>query len=312
VGLLSSRVGIAAYLLLPNRWVWALLSEEERQRIERGNRRHNTTRSDYADPRRYRNGQSFDSTNMDATTHERAKALREFLDRRQPRSVLEVGPGSGQLTRIIVEHRAVTDYTAVDINRAFLDFLRPRLAAVDRPELTCSFVEGTIDDVAADRCFDAVVLLSSVHHIPDRARLFAAIDARLSPRGRLLAIDPTHYLLRWRQLLRKLMVPGYLATALEDARAGRMSTHAMCQLAEYQAVTRRTGLRLARVQWRGLPRKVRRLRSLGVPLGPLARWTAQEVLVECERASARTPAAVTVWQLQPVRLLIVLLSLWRR
>ncbi len=128
-GLLSSRLGIALFLLLPNRWCWACLSSEERSRIDAGNEYWNTQRPDYANPNKYQNGVGFDSTDAPQRNRHRQQLV-DFLDRVQPRSVLEVGPGSGYLTRVIAEHPAVHRYVAVDINSAFLTHLRPRLAQI--------------------------------------------------------------------------------------------------------------------------------------------------------------------------------------
>jgi len=277
MGLLSSRLGIAVFLLCPNRWVWAWLSPEERALIEVGNRHHNTQRPDYADPSQYQDGIGFDSAPT-ARYERRLRQLREFLDRVGPASVLEVGPGSGYLTRTIVEHAAVRRYVAVDINPAFLEYLRPRLERVQKPHFTFELVAGTVDQLPASG-FDAAVLLSVVHHIPDRERLFSTLGTLLNRPGHVLAIDPTCYLLRIRKLLRKVARRGYLDTHLALVQHGQMSTHAMCQLAEYRAVTRRTGFDIALVHFGDHPGKVKRWRARGLPLGP--RWTAQEITIEC-------------------------------
>ena len=204
----------------------------------------------------------------------------EFLDRVRPTSVVEVGPGSGYLTRTIVEHPAVKRYVAVDINGAFLKYLSPWLHRVSKPGFSYELLTGTIGDLH-EHSFDAAVLMSVVHHIPDRVSLFSELGTRLRRPGHILAIDPTHYLLRLHRLLRKISERGYLSHHFAEARAGKLSTHAMCQLAEYRAVTRRTGFRLARVVYADHPSKVRRLAARGVPLGPLWRWTSQEIAVEC-------------------------------
>ena len=131
-GLLSSRLGLALYFLLPNRWCWACLSQEERSRIDAGNEHHNNYRPDYADPNQYQQGLGFDSAESSRRHRDRHRLV-NFLDRLQPRSVLEIGPGSGHLTRVVVEHPAVHRYTAVDINNNFLTHLRPRLASLQKP-----------------------------------------------------------------------------------------------------------------------------------------------------------------------------------
>ena len=280
--LLSSRVGLLLYLVLPNHWVWHLLSRAERARILEGNRRHNTERPDYADPSQYQGGVGFDSAE-DPRRAAHRRFLTDVLDKQRPASVLEIGPGSGHLTRMFVEYPGVTRYVGVDINDAFLDHLRPHLASITRPGFSFDLVHGTVDD-APRESFDAIVLCSAVHHIPDRRELFAALAARLSSTGVIAAIDPTHYLGRLRKMLRKASKPAYLATKLREALESRLSTHAMCTLAEYRAVARQTGLAITRAEFSERPPRVERWRRAGIPLGPLWRWAAEEIAVEFRHA----------------------------
>ena len=65
--LLSSRLGLACYILLPNRWAWACLSPAERALVRQGNVSHNTQRPDYADPTQYQGGVGFDAPGSRAT-----------------------------------------------------------------------------------------------------------------------------------------------------------------------------------------------------------------------------------------------------
>ncbi|MSO55878.1 MAG: class I SAM-dependent methyltransferase [Acidobacteria bacterium] len=162
--LLSSRLGLAVYVLLQNRWGWGCLLTEECDRVKRGNVVHNTQRPDYADPAQYQGGVSVDTLELHRTR--KREQVQAFFDRVRPTSVLEVGPGSGYLTRIIVTHPTVRRYVAVDINGRFLAYLRPRLTAL-RPDLSVGFIEGTVFDVPAG-LFDTAVLCSTVHHIPGR------------------------------------------------------------------------------------------------------------------------------------------------
>lgn len=277
--LLSSRLGLAIFKLLPNHWSWACLSDDERARFQRGNVFQNTRRPDYADPAQYQAGVGFDT--LEGHRSRNRDQLQAFLDRTRPTSVLEVGPGSGYLTRMIVTYPTVRRYVAVDINGAFLDHIRPRLAEL-RPDLSVSFVEGTVEDVPAE-VFDSAAICSAVHHIPDRDELFRQLGARLRPGGRILAVDPTHYLLQIRKIIRKIMTPGHLAQAIGLAQRSQLGTHAMCQLAEYRKIARHTGFKITRAEFSDQPRCVRRWRERGLPLGPMWRWFSQEILVELER-----------------------------
>jgi SAM-dependent methyltransferase len=227
--LLDSRVGMALYRLLPNHWSWRLLTREERERVFAANLTHNTIRPDYADPLRYQEGLNFDA-DTDRRATPRGRLVGEFLDRLKPERVLEVGPGAGFYTRLIVEHPAVREYTAVDLNPAFLDYLRPRLA---QTSVNSRLIHGTIADVTTPA--DAVLLISTVHHIPDRLALFQHIRRCLTPAGAILAIDPPYYILQLRKVWRKCRTPGNLALRV---RTQDVSTHNMCTLGEYQAIAR--------------------------------------------------------------------------
>lgn len=269
--MLDSRLGLAFYRTLPNHWSWRLLSARDRAKIIAADVAHNTMRPDYADPSLYSGGRNFDSDG-DRRDTERGRQIGEFLDRVQPAHVLEVGPGAGYYTRMIVSHPAVREYTAVDLNPAFLDYLKPRLEPLP---IVTHFVHGTMADVKVKA--DAALLLSTVHHVPDRVALFQNLQRCLVPGGAILAIDPAHYLLQLRKLWRKCLTRGYLAAAIQN---GNVSTHNMCTLSEYRFVARHTGLTMRSITFSSQPRRVQRLAARGVPLGPLWRWLSQHVAVE--------------------------------
>lgn len=277
--MLKSRLGVSLYRLLPNHWSWRLLSASERDAIIRNDLAHNTERPDYSDPSLYQGGQNFDADD-DRLATARGRQIAAFLDRTQPRHVIEVGPGAGYYTRLIVSHPAVKEYTAVDLNPAFLEFLKPRLAALP---VTANFVHGTTASLTTRA--DATLLISTVHHVPDRVALFQDLGRCLAAGGAVLAIDPAHYVWQWRKILRKSLIPGYLANLVRTG----VSTHNMCSLSEYRYEARHTGFTLRWVEFSNHPRRVQRLRQSGIPLGPFWRWTSQEIAVEL-RAPA-PPAA---------------------
>lgn len=272
--LLRSRVGLAVYRLLPNHWSWPLLTAAERARVIAADIAHNTLRPDYADPALYQGGQNFDTV-TDRRATPRGKLIGQFLDRVRPAHVLEVGPGAGFYTNLIVTHPAVREYTAVDLNPAFLEYLRPRIESMGLPS---HFIHGTLADVSTS--VDAALLISTVHHVPDRVALFRQIRQSLAPGGAVLAVDPSHYLLQLRKVWRKAWTPGYLAEAI---RTGSVSTHNMCTLGEYRAVARANDLAIRATEFFNHPRKVQAIAARGVPLGPLWRWTSQEMAVELTR-----------------------------
>jgi len=235
--ILDSSFGIVLYFLLRTDWVWALLSPDEREVIKAANVEHNTGRDGYADPETYGGGRGFDSLD-DRAQSTGGRLLRDFLERTNPKRVVEFGPGSGYHTRQIVEHPSVESYHGVDINPAFLDFLRPRLVETARKKKDFAFELQHADfreglDVKAD----AAILLATVHHIPDRRELFDAIQSCLVDGGHIFASDPTHYLPRLRRLLYKMGQSGYLKVEYRSKRSN-LSTHGFCTLGEYRKICR--------------------------------------------------------------------------
>jgi len=234
---LDSRLGRVVYLLVRNDLVWRRLSHEERARVLTANAVVNTTREDWS-PETYgglrtTGSETWDSDHSREDT-DKGSALLEVLSERRPRSVLEVGPGSGYYTRTICECESVTRYTAIDINGGFLEYLRPRLdrfaGQAGRPftfELICDdFRQRSFADP-----YDLVVLLSTVHHIPDRVDLFACLCAATAEGGAIFCYEPSHYFPRLRKLVRKCLRPGY-------PMAGDISTHHMCSYGEFRQVAR--------------------------------------------------------------------------
>lgn len=245
--MLKSRIGILIYLLLRNDLVWNFLSEEEKKIVFAANKSHNIGREDYKNPGEYGkgrvdNGENWDAS-IDRTKQVRGKILLEVLKKSQPRSVLELGPGPGFLTKVVCEYEAVKEYCGIDIGRAFLNYLAPRLENLQstktgfKYELICEDFEK----LEFARRFDMIILLSTVHHIPNRKELFRKLSNMLAINGRILCIDPSHYLFRLYFLIRKIMMnPGILELHLRDL--NQLSTHHFCTIGEYKQVALKSGL----------------------------------------------------------------------
>ncbi|MBW1713579.1 MAG: class I SAM-dependent methyltransferase [Deltaproteobacteria bacterium] len=233
--ILDTAWGVALYLLLRNDVSWALLSDEDRRRVKAANLKHNTQRPTYADPTKYGGGRTYDLPGERRATAKGA-LLQDFLDKGNPESILEVGPGSGYYTRQLVEHPSVKRYAAIDIGGAFIEFLEPRLSQLKNVDsrLYC----GDVITIDLDSKFEAIVLLSAVHHIPDRLELFQRLFELLADGGRIFAFDAAHYLPRLWRLSKKMVGKGYLTKAYR-ADVTNLSTHHMCTLGEYRKICRR-------------------------------------------------------------------------
>lgn len=285
-----SRLRACLYLLLRNDLVWSLLTEEERRKVLANNLEYNNEREDYRNPHSYRGDQSFDTPPDPAGSAENAW-LKTFLETHNPAAVVEIGPGSGYFTRTIVEHASVRLYRGVDVNSTFLRFLGERLGAFGKNDLEFGTAPRLEDlDVAS---FDAVVLMNTLHHIPNRLDLFRQLHRLLKPGGKVLTADPSHYLPRIRQLLGKIRTPRYV----ENLVAGRspVGTHHFCTLGESRKIAKKTSFRIVRYRvdagWRFIPVRVinRMVNALGLQADsywrrtPLHRWLSHRIMVLFEK-----------------------------
>jgi ubiquinone/menaquinone biosynthesis C-methylase UbiE len=84
----------------------------------------------------------------------------------------------------------------VDISSAMLE-----RAARDHADRAATFVQGDATDLPlADAAFDTVVMLGGIHHINDRAALFAEVARALKPGGRFIFREPVSDFFLWRWL----------------------------------------------------------------------------------------------------------------
>jgi SAM-dependent methyltransferase len=107
----------------------------------------------------------------------------EYLGRR----VLEIGCGTGNLTRLLLEK--AEEVTAIDIHAAHLKLLATRVRVPDGHKLSIKNqnIEEDMTDVSG---FDTVVLVNVLEHLsqPDEAlrRIYQALD----PGGRVVVLVP--------------------------------------------------------------------------------------------------------------------------
>lgn len=95
--------------------------------------------------------------------------------------VLDVGCGTGFVTRCMVERFGTRRVTGVDPSAGMLDVFRAKLA--DLP-VEATLVAGGVHDMdVPDGAFDAVVSGMAFHWFPDKAGAVAAMARRLRPGG---------------------------------------------------------------------------------------------------------------------------------
>jgi len=110
--------------------------------------------------------------------------------------VLEVGCGIGNLTRLVLEEKDVTQLHAIDPDPAYVARLTtaiadPRLSASAAP--LASFCPPGHSE-AADASFDRIVCSNVLEHIEDDLAALSAFRRLLRPGGDALLLVPAH---RW-------------------------------------------------------------------------------------------------------------------
>ena len=139
----------------------------------------------------------------------------------EPRSMLDVGCGTGSLLRLAAARFPAARLYGVDPAERMLTVAKATLGAEPRVRLVCARAEQlTFEDAA----FDLVVSSNSFHHWADQAGGIAEIGRVLAPGGCLVVTDPfaVGWLRPWAVLMR---------------RRGRMRSRS-----EVEAMLRATGL----------------------------------------------------------------------
>ncbi len=230
---IRTRLGFFLYLIRRNDRVWNSLSQQDRKLVMEANLLHNNVRPDYANPELYQGGMNFDS-DENRSDILKGKELLKFLNKSRPTSVIEVGPGSGYLSAGIVTFPTVRSYTAIDIVQSFLDYLRPRLEKIGKanPNFHYQLLNGDFIQMNFE-AVDVIILLSTVHHIPNRLDLLKWMNKNLKVHGRCLVFEPTHYLPRIRYLTGKYFRMYHKAS--HRAKTESFSTHHFCTLEEFES-----------------------------------------------------------------------------
>lgn len=235
------------YLLLQNRWSWALLSEGEKDIIHEANKSHNNFRNDYANPELYEAGKSWDSHDDRMGSYRGwGSSIKSFLDEFQPSSILEIGPGSGYFSKMICESEFVHSYYGIDINKAFLDYLKPRIQEIkkNKPGFSFKLFHGDFFRTNLPQV-DAIIILSAVHHIPNRVDLFKVLSTFLKENGKVLCIEPTHYFPRVFRLMKKILSTYYKRSYWQVR--NNLSTHHHCTISEFRNIASKVNLRISKV-----------------------------------------------------------------
>lgn len=99
----------------------------------------------------------------------------------QPARVLELGCGTGNLSLRLATRYPAADLTLVDASPEMIAATRARLEEAGRE---ARLVEARFEDLRLEPgAFDLAVSSISLHHVPDKAPLYRALHAALSPGG---------------------------------------------------------------------------------------------------------------------------------
>jgi glycosyltransferase involved in cell wall biosynthesis len=109
--------------------------------------------------------------------------IRPFVGRR----VLEVGAGTGLLTRFLSKREHVL---ATDLDPEYVELLRRTFANDPHVEVRRLDLAHLADDGVPRRAFDTVVCSNVLEHVADDGRALAAMREVLVPQGRVVLIVP--------------------------------------------------------------------------------------------------------------------------
>lgn len=142
------------------------------------------------------------------------------VDLAAPRAIVDLGCGTGNVTRILAQRWPQAEVVGVDSSASMLD--EGRAAARDLPRLR--FVVADLAAWAPEAPVDLVYSNAALHWLPDHAVLFARVAAMVAPGG-ALAVQmpdnfgaPSHTIIaelaasvRWRAQLGALVRPSPVA-----------------------------------------------------------------------------------------------------
>ncbi len=113
--------------------------------------------------------------------------LISLIERRPRMRIVDLGCGTGELTRALHERLAAEETIGIDSSETML--LKSKSFGSD----VLRFERGEIETFVADRPFDLVFSNAALHWIGDHERLFSKLAALLAPHGQLAVQMPANH-----------------------------------------------------------------------------------------------------------------------
>lgn len=141
----------------------------------------------------------------------RLQALSNLMDRLKPRSVLEIGCGSGAyLLAPLAERYPAVSFLGIDTDSVSIDYARFHFRAEN-----LQFES----DADPGRCFDLVIASEVIEHVESPKEFLVAATARLNPGGKLFVTTPNGYgPFEWASLVQVLLLRSGIFPALRRAK----------------------------------------------------------------------------------------------
>jgi ubiquinone/menaquinone biosynthesis C-methylase UbiE len=137
------------------------------------------------------------SESYDSLIHRAVPRYDEMIARlldylpREPQRVLELGCGTGNLSLQLAQSFPLAELTLVDASAEMIALVRSRMdASAPASNAQVSYVEARFEELdLPTNSFDLVVSSISLHHVEDKAALYARIRALMNNGGRFCFAD---------------------------------------------------------------------------------------------------------------------------